>query len=243
MNDLSITRQMTEEKTNILKKLSLCAHDFKVDTLYWDHLRLEPHENDLRNYPAPWIKKTIELLKIIDAKTVIEIGSTRMEMTQSCINYYNNCDTLTPAEAPSCCQDGHSTHFWANEGFDTYTVDIDDHCRQMLESQYMHHIKTPMPENLHIHIEDGIEFLTNFNKPIDFLFLDGWDVGSDQYAERHLEAFQSAEDKLSENHIVSVDDTDFTAHDGGKDKLLTPYLIDHGYIKLLWGRQIVFYKI
>ena len=29
----------------------------------------------------------------------------------------------------------------------------------------------------------------NFDKKIDLLFLDGWDKGTDQYAERHLEAF------------------------------------------------------
>lgn len=235
--------QLTEEKTNKLKQLLLCAHDFKVNTLFWDHLRLEPHENDLRNYPAPWIKKTIEFLKIVEAKTVVEIGSTRMELTQPCISYYDNCYNMTPAEAPPCCQDGHSTYFWAREGFETYTVDIDDHCRRTLESQYQHHIREPIPDNLHIHIEDGIGFLQNFSKPIDFLFLDGWDVGTEKYAERHLEAFKAAEDKLSEHHIISIDDTDFNTPEGGKDKLLTPYLIDNGYIKLLDGRQIIFFKL
>jgi hypothetical protein len=235
--------QMKPERSDILKQLLISGCDFHVNTLYWDRLRLEPFENDLRNYPAPWIKKTTEFLKIVDAKTMVEIGSTRAETTQACINYYNNCDSMTPAEAPDCCQDGHSTHFWVMEGLETHTVDIDDRCREMLESQYQHHIKTPIPDNLHIHIEDGIGFLEKFDKPIDFLFLDGWDVGSDQYAERHLEAFQAAEDKLSEYHIISIDDTDFNTPEGGKDKLLTPHLIDLGYIKLLHGRQTVFFKL
>ena len=60
---------------------------------------------------------------------------------------------------------------------------------------------------------------------------------------RHLEAFQAAEDKLSEYHIISIDDTDFNTPAGGKDKLLTPHLIDLGYIKLLHGKQTVFFKL
>ena len=39
---------------------------FKKTTHYWTHDVLEPHENWIRNYPAPWLIKTIELLKIID---------------------------------------------------------------------------------------------------------------------------------------------------------------------------------
>lgn len=217
--------------------------NFKVNTLFWDHDILTPEENDLRNYPAPWIKKTIELLKITGGNVVVEIGSTRREMTQSCINYYNNCDKMTPAEAPQCCQDGHSTYFWAKEGFETYTVDIDIRCIGELEKQYKYHIQEPIPDNLHICIpQDGIEFLKNFDKKIDLLFLDGWDKGIDQYAEKHLEAFLVAQNKLADNHIISIDDTDFTTESGGKDKLLTPYLLENGYIRVIWGRQIVFIK-
>jgi len=226
-------------KQNILK----ACHDFKVDILYWDHLRLEPHENSLRNYPAPWIKKIVEILKIMGAKTVIEIGSTRMEMTQNCINYHDNSYNLKPAQAPACCQDGHSTFFWAREGFDVYTVDIDNHCRIQLENQYKYHVKEPIPANLNICIpQDGIQFLKDFDKQIDFLFLDGWDVGSNRYAEYHLEAFLAAKDKLSPMHLIAIDDTDFNTVEGGKDKLLSPYMLENGYIKILWGRQTVYLK-
>jgi len=230
-------------RANILKQLQKCADGFKVNTLYWTHDVLTPEENDLRNYPAPWIKKTIEMLKIMNAKTVVEIGSTRMELTQKCLNYYENCYTMTPAEAPACCQDGHSTYFWANEGFETYTVDVDERCDRVLKSQYEHHLKKPLPDNLHICIEDGIQFLHNFPGKIDFLFLDGWDKGRHEYAENHLRAYEAAKDKLSDIHLISIDDTDFNTKAAGKDKFLTPKLIDDGYLKLLWGRQIVFYKM
>jgi hypothetical protein len=228
---------------NKIKEILKSCDSFKHNIYYWNHDVLTPEENDIRNYPAPWISKTIELLKIIGGTTIVEIGSTRMELTQNCINYYNNSYRTESKDAPPCCQDGHSTYFWAREGFEVYTVDIDPHCNTILNSQYEHHIKEPIPSNLHIHIpEDGINFLKNFDKKIDLLYLDGWDKGTENYAENHLEAFKSAEDKLSLNHIISIDDTDFDTESAGKDKLLTPYLIEKGYIKILWGRQTIFVK-
>jgi hypothetical protein len=216
---------------------------FKKNTYYWDHDVLTHEENSIRNYPAPWITKTIELLKIIDAKVVVEIGSTRRELTQDCIKYFNNSMNLESKDAPPCCQDGHSTYFWAREGFEVYTVDIDPICRIQLENEYKYHIQEPIPENLHICIpQDGIEFLKNFDKKIDFLFLDGWDKGINEYAEKHLEAFIAAKDKLADLHLISIDDTDFNTESAGKDKLLTPFLLDNGYIKVLWGRQTVYLK-
>jgi hypothetical protein len=228
---------MEDIKKQILK---LC-NDFKIDCIYWDHNRLTHEENSLRNYPAPWIQKTNEILKLMGAKTVVEIGSTRYAIVPKCIEYYKDSYRMKPCEAPACCQDGHSTYFWANEGYETYTVDIDEKCKDNLINQYNNHLHIQVPENLKICIpQDGIEFLKNFNKPIDFLFLDGWNVGEHRYAEFHLEAFQAAQNKLAPLHLISVDDCDFKTSEGGKDKLLTPFLLDNGYIKILWGRQNLF---
>lgn len=227
----------------MIKELLLAANDFKVTTHYWNHDVLTHEENSIRNYPAPWIRKTIEFLKIIGGKTVVEIGSTRMELTQRCVSYYDNSYNLLSKDAPPCCQDGHSTFFWAREGFETYTVDIDPRCKEILHSQYQHHVKEPIPSNLHIHVpQDGISFLQNFPGKIDLLYLDGWDKGTHEYAENHLKAYLAAKDKLASKHLVSIDDTDFNTQSAGKDKILTPYLISEGYTRLLWGRQNVFYK-
>tara|TARA_R110002012_G_scaffold261357_1_gene443260 strand:+ start:542 stop:1240 length:699 start_codon:yes stop_codon:yes gene_type:complete len=231
-------------KKDTLYKILQACDQFKHNTYYWDHDVLTPEENDIRNYPAPWIKKTKELFDIINGNVIVEIGSTRMELTQKCIDYYNNSDTMTSKDAPPCCQDGHSTYFWAKDGAETYTVDIDSWCHDVICSQYKHHILEPIPDNLHLHIpEDGINFLTQFPHKIDLLYLDGWDKGTDQYAEKHLEAFLAAKDKLAEDHIISIDDTDFNTDSAGKDRLLTPHLLSAGYIKVLWGRQTVFIKI
>ena len=216
---------------------------FKKNTYYWDHDVLTHEENYIRNFPAAWIEKTIELLKIIDAKVMVEIGSTRREFGIPCVQYYDNSMKLESKDAPPCCQDGHSTYFWARTGIEIYSVDIDPYCIEQIEKGYKYHIQTPIPDNLHICIpQDGIEFLKNFDKKIDFLFLDGWDKGTTEYAERHLEAFFAAQDKLSDLHIISIDDTDFNTESAGKDKLLTPHLLENGYVKVLWGRQTVFVK-
>ena len=224
---------------NLLKSCS----DFKKNTYYWDHPTLTHEENSIRNYPAPWIQKTIELLRIIGGNTIVEIGSTRMELTANCVNYYNKSMELESKDAPPCCQDGHSTYFWAKEGFEVYTVDIDENCTRAIENSYKYHIKEEIPKNLHICIpQDGIEFLKNFDKKIHLLYLDGWDVGTPNFAENHLDAFLAAQDKLAERHLISIDDTDFNTDIGGKDKLLTPFLLENNYIRIIWGRQTIFFK-
>lgn len=234
-------------KSTIFKKLLKSADEFKVTTIYWDHDVLQKGENPIRNRPAPWIKKTLDFINIIGGNTVVEIGSTRMQVSRNCLTYYDNSLSMDNSESPPCCQDGHSTYFWAQAGLDTYTVDINPHCEKVINSCYK--IKegdpdwrSPKPDNLFIHSEDGINFLKNFDKKICLLFLDGWDKGTANYAENHLEAFKAAEDKLSDLHLVSIDDTDFNTSAAGKDKLLTPYLIDKGYVKLLWGRQTVYFN-
>ena len=99
----------------------------------------------------------------------------------------------------------------------------------------------PQRDNLNFYHCDGIEFLKSFDGSIDFLYLDAWDaLAHIPYAEKHLEAFEAAESKLSAINMVSVDDTD--CYEGGKGRLLMPKLLDLGYKKILGGRQSVFLK-
>jgi hypothetical protein len=234
------------DKEKFKEALKMC-YGFKENTIFLKKNRLTAEERNsgvvFRNFPAPWIKKTCEILKKVEGKTVVEIGSSRSEITKRCVHYFEDCENLTPLDAPPCCEDGHATYFFEMNGFDTHTVDIDSRCKVEIEKGYKHHLKRPIPENLKIYTEDGIEFLKNFEGKIDLLYLDGWDVGTNNYKEKHLEAFKAAQDKLSEFHIISVDDTDFIETVGGKDGLLYPYLIDNGYVRVIWGRQTIFLKI
>ena len=161
-------------------------------------------------------------------------------MTQKCIDYYN--EENNAYLSPPCCCDGHGGFFWTEAGFEVYTIDIDTNCLNGINWSYSNLNRT-LPNNLNINIpKDGIEFLNEFNKKIDVLFLDGWDKGTPQYAEKHLEAYLAAKDKLSDTHLILIDDTDYLTSDGGKDNLLSPFLLEHDYIPLFNGRQTLFLK-
>lgn len=226
----------------LLTEVFKLSQNFKVDKKYWDKDYLSGDECTFeRSKPTPYIKKAIEIFKKLNLKTIVEIGSTRLGATKKCVEYY---EALPSAYiAPACCCDGHSTVFWVLNGFEVHTVDIDENCKKHLEWSF-HDIGVSPPTNLYVHIpQDGIEFLKKFDNKIDVLFLDGWDKGSHMYAEKHLEAWEAAKDKLNTVHCVLIDDTDFVTTDGGKDALLTPVLIENGYIPLFNGRQSLYLKV
>ena len=82
---------------------------------------------------------------------------------------------------------------------------------------------------------DGIDFLKNFPKKIDLLYLDAWDVAPGFYAENHLQAYLHAKDKLHEKSLILIDDTD--VDEGGKGKWVVPKAIEDGYRVIFNGRQ------
>lgn len=225
---------------SILQQINHLLLNFKIDKKYWTYDNLTGEDYDIRrSKPAPFIKKTIEIAKLLNLKTVVEIGSTRLSSSQKCVDYFDS----SPIDAyisPPCCCDGHATFFWAREGFEVHTVDIDPNCLNGVNWCYSN-IGAQPPNNLHIHIpQDGVSFLENFTSNIDILYLDGWDKGTPNFAENHLKAFVAAQSKLSPIHLVLIDDTDFVTPDGGKDRLLSPFLLQNGYSLLFNGRQTLF---
>lgn len=212
------------------------AEDFnKIKKSFWDSIYLTGEEHDTkRSKPAPYIKKTCDLAKILGLKTVVEIGATRHGITPKCVNYFYN--STDPFVSPPCCADGHAGIFFTLEGFDVYSVDIDENCSTHINWSF-EALGQNIPNNLKLHIpKDGLEFISEFDKEIDILFLDGWDVGTSNYMENHLAAFILAKEKLSNIHLILIDDTDFTTNEG-KDALLSPHLISLGYTLLFDGRQ------
>ena len=225
----------------IKKEINKLIHEFKVNKKFWTHHNLSGDDYDNhRSKPAPYIKKTIQIAKLLGLKNFVEIGSTRFAVTKKCIDYYD--EKFHDYVAPPCCCDGHANFFWVEAGFEVYTVDIDENCKNGVSWSYSN-LGKEMPKNLHIEIpKDGIEFLNEFQGTIDVLYLDGWDVGTANYAQNHLNAYLAAKPKLSETHIIVIDDTDYITDEGGKDKLLSPLLIDEGYFLLFNGRQTGFLK-
>jgi hypothetical protein len=225
---------------NSLINVNKILYEFKINKKFWSYDSLTGEDHDIRrSKPAPYIKTAIKIANLYNMRTVVEIGSTRLAASRPCVEYFDS-DPIDAFISPPCCCDGHATYFWARAGFETHTVDIDSNCLRGLEWSYGN-LNESKPDNLHVHIPmDGIDFLQNFDKPIDVLYLDGWDKGTPQYAENHLKAYETAKPKLAFRHLVLIDDTDFNTLDGGKDQLLSPYLIDNNYHLLFTGRQTLF---
>jgi trans-aconitate methyltransferase len=136
---------------------------------------------------------------------------------------------------PVCCNDGHSTYFWRNyTNANIYTVDINPSCNSIIKSDNR-------LAGVNSYTGDAHEFLKTFNKNIDLLYLDAWDViPNTLYAEEHLKAYDIIKNKLAENCLILIDDTDIGS--GGKGKLLIPELIKDGFKCLITGRQSLFIR-
>jgi hypothetical protein len=205
--------------TNVEK---IAGHFSDRDVKHWRGSNLSVYEQTfMRDKPKDYLMACIELCRLIDARIIVEIGSMRMAMSHP-IESFN----------PYCCNDGHSTAFWSYFlGKDTsiYSVDINP------QASFVSHLQGVTFVNC-----DGIDFCNNFPGPIDFLFLDAWDViEGTPFAEKHLECFEVARPKLAQKNIICIDDVDIG--DGGKGKLIIPKLVEEcGYFVVTIGRQAIF---
>jgi hypothetical protein len=193
-----------------------------------------------RNNPKKYIMSAISTFNDINGKVIVEIGSMRQNLSHK----------LEEDNHP-CCNDGHSSAWFARTGNDFYTIDIDIAATNITRNVLNN---LSLTENVTILNGDGIHFLQTFNevynKKIDLLFLDAWDVGLENSAEAHLEAYKVAKESLAEKHIILIDDTDVDKINGkwtylkgaeaGKGKLLIPYLLENGYTMVFNGRQTMF---
>ena len=179
----------------------------------------------IRGKPREYILHAINLLKkYTDEKIILEIGSIRSKMGHD-IQEFN----------PNCCNDGHSTYFWKKyTNADIYTVDIDSRCKNIIDTDNR-------LIGVNSFIDDAIHFSKTFDKKIDLLFLDAWDVENNSpYAEKHLEIYNILKDNLAKNCILLIDDTDIGL--GGKGKLLIPVLIQNGFKCIFNKRQTLFIR-
>lgn len=174
-----------------------------------------------RNLPRPYLELALELLgRAPPALVIVEIGSLRHAL----------CHDLHVDTLDECCLYGHSTLRWAVSGHRVFSVDVDADASALTRQACSGYA------NVDVVTMDGIDFLNAFPEKIDLLYLDAWDVVSGEpYAEKHLEAFEAARDKLNDRHLILIDDTDI--EDGGKGRLLVPRLLELGYDQIASGRQ------
>jgi hypothetical protein len=183
-----------------------------------DRLTLE-QQIHVRAKPRPYLLSAIELLNSLGSRNIVEIGCMRQPMRH----------TLDEFD-PVCCNDGHSTLFWASTGNPLWSVDIDERACQVAAQGVGNFPRAK------VICGDGIQFLKDFRQPIGLLYLDGWDVvpGTD-YAEKHLSAYREARSALAGTSMILIDDTDLLM--GGKGKLVVPAAIRDGFELMLFGRQ------
>jgi hypothetical protein len=195
-------------------------------------------DQSIRKKPYTFIKKALSY--ITDNSVIVEIGSMRKPCNHD-LNIHNY----------ECCNDGHSSLLLAQAAGEFHTVDIDIECAKLTRSELKKH---NLWSKSNVYCGDGIKFLQEFDKPINFLYLDAWDVEYLNHAEMHLEAFKIAELKLTDTAIILIDDTDINFstekgyHNdeeclGGKGRLLIPFLQNKKNFKMLFkGRQTCFIK-
>ena len=187
----------------------------QVVPLYY---RIDKANSEERGKPLPYLKIATTLVREYGLKTIVEIGSMRGPMDHGF------------DEISKCCVEGHSTLFFADTGAEVYTVDVNHYCAQVLVAY------TRKYRNLHVYTADGIWFLKKFDRAIDLLYLDAWDVipGSN-FAEKHLEAYRAAQPHLAPSSVILIDDTDLL--NGGKGRQAIPQMIRDGFDLVTWGRQ------
>ena len=143
-------------------------------------------------------------------QTVVEIGSIRDKSPRSHEG------------------EGHSTLFWCQHCPLVYSIDIDPKATQITEE-----ICGWGGENKGFHgfrgiTSDGIEWLEQFDDPIDILYLDAWDSGTPNYQENHVTAYRAAQKNLKRDSVILIDDT-WVLKGDGKGVLVVEQALKDGW--------------
>ncbi len=110
-----------------------------------------------------------------------------------------------------------------NNGF-VHSVDINKDSIKQAQAEVE---KQGLQNVVKIYHSDSLDFLENFSKKIDLLYLDSYDYSKSDIdiqkksQEHHLEEFKRVENQLHEKSIVLIDDCDLPI--GGKGRLAIAY--------------------
>ncbi len=116
-----------------------------------------------------------------------------------------------------------------------YSVDISEHSlngARTMVSQY--------EPNVHLIQDDSVNYIRNFDKVIDFLYLDSFDFDTHNpypSQKHHLDEIIAAYDKLAPHSIVMIDDCGLPH--GGKGKLVIEYLLSRGWYIYMQDYQVI----
>ncbi len=175
------------------------------------------------NHRYDSFKLALLLMNNGDINTIVETGTARKGVLW--------CET-----------DGCSTiifSHWANRNNAIlYSVDIDANSLQVAKETV-----GAYANNVHFVQSDSVFFLSNFNQPIDFLYLDSFDYEFNNPLPsqlHHLHEIEAAYPWLHDNSIVMIDDCDLPG--GGKGKLVIEFLLNKGWRIIFSKYQVIFTK-
>jgi predicted O-methyltransferase YrrM len=161
-----------------------------------------------------------ELLKDRNAQVIVETGTAR-EGSAWCVG--DGCSTLLFAE-------------WVKRhGGIFYSVDIDKKALKKAKRAI-----GSTPSTVHLIHNDSVEFLANFDRKIDCLYLDSFDFDIDNpqpSQEHHLKEIQAAYPHLTRNSVVMIDDC--ALPHGGKGLLVIQFLVEKGWKIVANGYQVI----
>lgn len=175
---------------------------------------------DLQDKRYPSFLLSFILMKKRSVKTIVETGTAR--------------DGVSNFEG-----DGGSTILFGNwiakYGGELFSIDINQsHLVKAAEA-----LKDQTGRVYFIH-SDSIKFLKEFNKQIDFLYLDSYDYDIKNplpSQEHHLHEIMAAYPCLTKKSIVMIDDCKLK--NGGKGKLVVKFLAEKGWKIVYEGYQII----
>jgi predicted O-methyltransferase YrrM len=126
------------------------------------------------------------------------------------------CSTLAFAETLEAFDAG---HLW--------TVDISEQSLAVARQE-----TAKVAQRISYVQQDSLEFLANFDRPIDLLYLDSWDWFPNepqltQCQEHQLKELQAAYPKLEPSSVILLDDNQLPG--GGKTRLTKVFLREQGW--------------
>lgn len=159
-------------------------------------------------------KYALQLLEKREGKTIVETGTARYGA-----RYFDS--------------DGGSTIIFAEWSRDHkaefFSVDLSSmNLNNAKEAVFLY--VPDYEKNIHYVCSDSVAYLSQFNRPIDFLYLDSYDYELDNPEPsqlHHLNEIEAAYPFLTENSIVMIDDCDLPG--GGKGKLAIEFLLNRGW--------------
>lgn len=169
-------------------------------------------------------KKVLQLLDSIDAKVLVETGTSREGLNGA---KFQGAATIVFGK-------------WAKENDALLdSVDISEESVRVAQIEVN---AQKLNKHVKIHTSDSLIFLRKFNQKVDFLYLDSYDYSSDvsvqqKSQEHHLLEFVAIEDQLHEDSIVLIDDCDLPG--GGKGKKVIEFMKSKGWKVLMNEYQVL----